>query len=816
MTPAGALAGVRILDLCDAKGAFAGKLLAGLGADVVLVEPPGGSVLRTVPPFWRGEPGPERSLFFAFYGAGKRSLTLDAAREPEHLARLAASADVLLASDALEWIDVDALRAAHPRLVVASITPFGRSGPYRDWKSSDTVAQATGGMLYVNGHADGPPLRSLGCQAYHQAGIFAAIGVVAALIARATSGRGQHVDVSLQAAVAGALEHVPGFWHQAGLVNRRQGTLHWTRYFRVGRCRDGWVMHCTLGDWTSLLEWMKADGMGTDVDDPALEDIRTRQAAADRLFDALDAWAERYTVEELVEGAQLRRIPYAAVRPPEALLHDPHLTAREFFVPIHHPEIGATIRHPGAPFRLTDAPWRVGAPPGLGEHDVTVRASGGDPWAGGEARRAPLSAPQADRRETGARGARSEAQRGSSPAHAHPSGTLRPLDGIRVTDFTWVVAGPVTTRILADLGAEVIKIERRGSLDFGDRRGGLSGTLMRGKKSLVVDLNDARGLAVARRLAALSDVVVDNFSARVMTNLGLDYDALVKLRPDVICVRMTGFGLTGPARDHVSYGPTLQASTGYTLLMAEPDGPPAGFGYSYSDLAGGNLGALAVLAALRHRQETGRGQLVDLAQLEAVASVIGPTLLDRAAHGGASAATGNASQEAPAAPHGVYRTAGDDRWIAITVFTDPEWQGFAAAIGRPAWTDDARFATAAGRLRHAGELDRLVAAWAQSERGEDAVARLQRAGVPAGLVANAEDLCRLDPQLEARGHFVDVPTPEGRMVRLDGPPFLLSDTPARPSGPGPLLGEHTDEVLSTLLGYGAEEIAALRAANVIG
>src|SRR6185295_3762813 len=157
----------------------------------------------------------------------------------------------------------------------------------------------------------------------HQAGVFAAVGVVSGLLARGQSGRGQDVDVSLQAAVAGALEHVPGFWHQTGAIARRQGTLHWTRYFRVGRCRDGWVMHCTLGDWTSLLEWMKADGMAADLDDPALEEIRPRQAAAERIFPALDAWAARYTVQELTEGAQLRRIPYAAVRPPEALLRDP-------------------------------------------------------------------------------------------------------------------------------------------------------------------------------------------------------------------------------------------------------------------------------------------------------------------------------------------------------------------------------------------------------------------------------------------------------------------------------------------------------------
>jgi crotonobetainyl-CoA:carnitine CoA-transferase CaiB-like acyl-CoA transferase len=393
---------------------------------------------------------------------------------------------------------------------------------------------------------------------------------------------------------------------------------------------------------------------------------------------------------------------------------------------------------------------------------------------------------------------------------------MRPLDGVRVLDFTWVVAGPVTTRILADLGAEVIKIERRGSLDFGDRRGGLSGSLMRGKRSVLLKLDDPRGLDIARRLATLSDVVVDNFSARVMTNLGLDWDELRKLRPDIICVRMTGFGLTGPDRDHVSYGPTLQALTGYTLLMAEPDGAPSGFGYSYSDLAGGNLGALATLAAIWHRRRTGRGQLVDLAQLEAVASLVGPVLLERALDGAASAPTGNASQEDPGAPHGIYPCAGEDRWIAITVFTDAEWQRFADALGRSAWTHEERFATRAGRARHAAELDRLVAQWTRERPVEEATAILQRAGVAAGLVANAEDLCARDPQLAARGHFVDVPAPEGHTVRIDGPPFVLSDTPAAVGGPGPLLGEHTDEVLSSLLGASAEEIRSLRAEGVVG
>ena len=357
---AGALAGLRVLDLTDQKGALAGKLLADLGADVVLVEPPGGGPLRGIPPFWQGLPDRERSLFFWFYGTSKRGITLDVARPPGAalLGRLAAEADVLLESEppgrlAALGCGAEALRVGNPRLVIASITPFGQRGPYRDWRASDTVAEAMGGMLLVNGHRERPPLRALGLQAYHQAGIFAAVGVLGALFARDRTGRGQDLDVSLQAAVAGALEHVPGLWHQAGTVAARQGTLHWTRYFRV--------------------EWVKADGMAADLGDPAWEDVRHRAVGAEHLFDVLDAWAARYTVEELVEGAQLRRIPYAAVRPPEGLLRDPHLAERAFFVPIEHPELGATVPYPGPPFHLTDTPWRISRrPPRLAEHNHEV------------------------------------------------------------------------------------------------------------------------------------------------------------------------------------------------------------------------------------------------------------------------------------------------------------------------------------------------------------------------------------------------------------------------------------------------------------
>jgi benzylsuccinate CoA-transferase BbsF subunit len=390
----------------------------------------------------------------------------------------------------------------------------------------------------------------------------------------------------------------------------------------------------------------------------------------------------------------------------------------------------------------------------------------------------------------------------------------RALDGIRILDFTWVVAGPVATRILADQGAEVIKIERRDSLDLGSRRGGFTGNLFRGKQSTVINMSDLRGREIARQLVKVSDVVIDNFSARVMRNWGMDYESLRQIKPDIIAVSMSGFGHTGPHRDYVSYGPTLQALSGYTLLMRHAGKEPAGWGYSYADMSGGYSGALAVLMALWYRRRTGYGQFVDLSQFETISSVVGPTLLDILVNKTQSDSFGNRSQEAPAAPHGVYRCLGEDRWCAITVFTEKEWQGFCGVVGSPTWTKDERFATVTARVRHHEALDRYVEEWTSRHFAEEVMELLQRAGVAAGVVANSEDMDR-DPQLQARGYWAQGPTPEGESVILDGPPIRLSTTPGYVATPGPLLGEHTEAVLHNLLGYSAADIAKLKAERVV-
>ncbi len=381
-TPASALSDLRVLDLTDLKGALCAKLMGDMGADVIKVEPPDGDPTRDIGPFLDANQANRRSLLYCFYNTSKRGITLDVHKPAGHalFQRLVTNVDVVIESFPPGSLDklglgYEVLARLNPRLVLTSITPFGQSGPYADYKSSDTVAEALGGMMYINGFPDEPPLRGLGLQAYHSAAFFGAIGTMSALWARDSIGRGQRVDISLHEAVAAAVEHVSPFYHQGLGVETRRGSLHWSRYFRVARCKDGYVMHCTLGDWTSLVEWVRGDGQGQGLDAPEWEDLEYRRDHAEHLFDQLDDWAKDYSVAELMEGAQLRRIPYAMVRPPEALLRDPQLTARGFFSECEHPELGRSIRYPGGPFFFTKTPWRISRrPPLLGEHNAEIFA----------------------------------------------------------------------------------------------------------------------------------------------------------------------------------------------------------------------------------------------------------------------------------------------------------------------------------------------------------------------------------------------------------------------------------------------------------
>jgi benzylsuccinate CoA-transferase BbsE subunit len=263
----------------------------------------------------------------------------------------------------------DAIHALNPALVLCSLAPFGQSGPYRDYNADDSVLTALSGMLYVNGFPGEAPVRPLGLQAYHSACCYGAIAIMCALLALDSSGAGQWIDLSMQEATASAVEHVAAGYFGAGQVEQRRGTLHWSRFFRVGRCRDGYVMHCTLGDWTSLLEWVNGDGKAQDLVRPEWDEVDKRRQDAEHLFDVLDEWVKDYSRNELLERAQLVRLPYASIRDPEDLFSDEQLRARRYFHEVEHPELGRKIRYPGTPYLFGATPFRIThRPPILGEH----------------------------------------------------------------------------------------------------------------------------------------------------------------------------------------------------------------------------------------------------------------------------------------------------------------------------------------------------------------------------------------------------------------------------------------------------------------
>jgi crotonobetainyl-CoA:carnitine CoA-transferase CaiB-like acyl-CoA transferase len=375
-----ALGGLRVLDLTGHRAQMCGRLLADMGADVIKVEPPGGDSARRLGPFVNDEPHPDRSLFFWFYNLNKRSLTLnlETTRGREILAGLIDSADVVIESfcpggGAAYGVDWPTIHRINPASILCSISPFGQDGPWRDYIADDTVLTALGGMLYVNGFPDRRPVRPLGPQACHAAGYYGAVAIMLALHARDRDGLGQWIDLSMQAATAGMLEHVPGSFFQNGAIEVRRGSLHWSRFFRVGKCRDGYLMHCTLGDWTSLIEWVNADGAAQDLIDSAWDDPEYRAANADHLFDVLDEWIKDKSRDEILERAQLLRQPYASVRRPEELFEDEQLIERGYFVEVEHPELGRRFRYPGAPYRFSATPWRVyRRPPLIGEHNQAI------------------------------------------------------------------------------------------------------------------------------------------------------------------------------------------------------------------------------------------------------------------------------------------------------------------------------------------------------------------------------------------------------------------------------------------------------------
>lgn len=395
---------------------------------------------------------------------------------------------------------------------------------------------------------------------------------------------------------------------------------------------------------------------------------------------------------------------------------------------------------------------------------------------------------------------------------------MLPLSGVRVLDFTWVVAGPYATRVLADLGAEIIKVQSRLTMHMigNNNTVPLFLHLNRNKRGIQLNMGQPEARALARRLVGLSDLVIDNFSARVMGQWGLDYPGLAAVRPDIIQVNMAGMGHSGPWKDHVTFGPTLQALSGFTSWMAYPDGDAVGFSFSYSDTMGGAMAAVAALMALEHRGRTGRGQRVDFAQFESLVSLLGPALLDLTVNGRAPRPLGN--RDPDRAPQGIYPCAPEDdtdRWVALTCADDADWQRLRELLGDPEWARDPALATVAGRQAAHDQIDAELARWTREQVAEALAERLQAAGIAASIVQTGVDLWARDPQLAARGQAQPAPHATLGAITGDGLPFRLDGARPQPWRAAPILGQDNAYVFGELLGLSAADIADLEAREVI-
>jgi benzylsuccinate CoA-transferase BbsF subunit len=372
------------------------------------------------------------------------------------------------------------------------------------------------------------------------------------------------------------------------------------------------------------------------------------------------------------------------------------------------------------------------------------------------------------------------------------------LKGFRILDFTWVLAGPYATRLLADFGAEVIKVQPLLPGEEDEFAGGYYNTWNRNKLGITLDMSQPDGIALAKKLVALSDAVVENFAPRVMANWGLDYENLKAIKPDIIMLSLSTMGSSGPRRDYTGFGPAIQAFSGLTYLTSYPGGPPLGLGTAYADHVGALFACLALLGALEYRRRTGQGQYIDVSQVEAMVSLLGDAFVPGKA----------------AVFQGVYRCQGEDRWCAITIATDEDWQGFKEALGNPSWAEDRRFATLASRLKNKKKLDELIEGWTKIRPAEEVMALLQKNGVAAGVVQSAADLAK-DTQLKERGFFVELDHPETGKTISDASPVRLSATPPLYVRPAPLPGQDNDYVYRELLRLSEAEMTELKKQGVI-
>ena len=791
---------------CGVAGPFCARLFADYGADVIKVEPPeSGDPTRSWGPFPGDRPHRERSGTFFFLNTNKRSIVLDvgASGDRERFLALVRRADVLIAShrprQLRDWgLDYSTLSTLNPALVMISITPFGQTGPYADWNGYDLNAYHLSGCgSRYCGRPDDAPLEHGTFSADFFAGYAAAAWGLASVFGRERVGGGQHLDVSsaeiLAALFVGALN--VGGYAQDGVFNRRGGTgMGLAAPADILPCKDGYVLLIAL----ETAQWR---GLRVAMGDPdwarveLFDDMWERGRNSDLIYEMLERWTLQHSKEEIMERCQANGCPATAVYTVADLARHPHLAQRGYLVALDHPEMGRVLDL-GAPIRLPACPGGPRTPaPLLGQHDEDVFGAADDR----------MEAMPLER----------EASRPSSaatPASRAGGGRDRalPLEGIRVTNFGWGLVGPTAGQLLAFLGAEVYKIESRVRPDiqrtippFFDGvpdpdRSIQNHAFWAGNRSVTLNLKTVEGQELARRLVAVSDVVIENFGAGVMERFGLGYDTLRTVAPEIIMASLSSTGSFGPLSGLRTYGNSLASLAGLDAVTGYVGGPLQAMENAFADPLGGVVGALGILLALHNRARTGKGQHVDYSQLEGTMQLIGPALMEYLLNGRVAGPIGNRHPVAAAAPHGVFPCRGEDRWIAIAVANDDEWQGLVAALGDCEWARAAALAEATGRIQNIDPLHQRLSEWTRQFDDHELARRLQGFGVAATPVFDVSDLLN-DAHYRMRGTFIEVVHPLGFKETIYGAYVKTSRTEPE-IRPGPAVGQDNDDVFRKLLG----------------
>lgn len=788
------LHGVRVLDLAEGKAEMTGRIFADLGADVFRVEPREGAATRTREPMHAGA-----SLHFEAHNANKRGLGLDltAAEDRDTLRALVVDADIFIEAErpgalAELGLGVDDLLEINPRLIAVSISDYGQTGPYRDWIGTNWTHNATAGVLSRSGLPGHAPVQPPGELAIEAAAVQAAFAALIAYFHRLNTGQGEYVDSSVFESAMQVMDPALGVGGSAtgglSMLNLGHGRPDMAHLYPIYECADGHVRALLLSkrQWQAMFRWL---GEPEEFSDPKFDTVPGRREVVPQLRAAITELFRDKTGKELIASGIEYGIPLDVLSTPSQVLTDDHFVARGSFVDLEIAP-GVTAKAPVGFLEINGN--RAGirsAAPKVGEHN-------------GESFHARPADWNVDK----------------TPTTALP--TDRPLEGLRVLDLGVIIVGAETSRLLADQGAEVIKVENAAYPD-GVRPPGTD--LMsesyaaghRNKLGLGLNLRSPGGLEIFKQLVAQSDIVISNFKPNTMESFGLGYDVLSEINPAIIVIDSSALGNSGPGSRRMGYGPLMRSSVGLTRLWRDTtiDNGFCDFLTMFPDHAAGRIGAIGIVASLIARARTGRGGVVSVAQAETILTQLSTEYMRESLEPGSVVAHGNVGEFD--APQGIYPCAGDDEWCAITVESTEQFQSLARTIGHAELADDTRLQTSAGRVEHRDEIVEAVSAWCATRTPREVTTTLQSVGVPAGFMMRVRELLT-DPHLAERGALREVEHPFlDKPVWNENAPALFRAIPDPKSESAPLHGEHTRDVISNVLGKDAAEIEALLESGVL-